>query len=135
MPFLRFLLAGFFTLEFFPERSKDPPPFLMAFTFMAIALWVNAFSSVIAWTIYVNHSWLGRSSLTERALFALAAWIAIFLSLNAALTYRGRHLSLLRQVHDETTAEKAGRRRLLLAYMFVTALVPCALASWTIHRS
>jgi len=134
MPLLLFLLGGFFTLEFFSERSKDPPPFLTAFTFIAIVLWINVFSSVLAWTIFVDPYWLNRSGPLERVVFGLIAWVAIFVSLNAALTFRGRHIVLLQQVRDETAAEQVRRRRSLLIYMFGTALIPCALAVWTRHR-
>ena len=134
MPLLIFLLGGFFTLEFFPERSKDPPPFLTAFTFIAVVLWVNAFSSVLAWTIFVDPSWLDHFSPLERVVFGLIAWVAIFVCLTAALTIRGRHILLLQQVHDETAAEQVRRRRSLLIYMLGTALIPCALAAWTRHR-
>ncbi len=134
MPLLIFLLGGFFTLEFFPERPKDPPPFLTAFTFIAIVLWINVFSSVLAWTIFVDPYWLNRSGPLERVVFGLIAWVAIFVSLNAALTFRGRHIVLLQQVRDETAAEQVRRRRSLLIYMFGTALIPCALAVWTRHR-
>jgi hypothetical protein len=134
MPLLIFLLGGFFTLEFFPERQKDPPPFLTAFTFIAIILWVNAFSFALAWAIFVDSSWLNRAGPLERVVFGIITWVAIFACLNASMTLRGRHLLLLRQVRDETTAEKVGRRRSLLIYMFGTALLPCALAAWTSHR-
>jgi hypothetical protein len=134
MPLLTFLLGGFFTLEFFPERPKEPPPFLTAFTFIAIFLWINGFSSVLAWTIFVDPSWVIRSSLLERALVGLIVWSAIFLGLKAALTFRGRHISLLSQVRGETAARQSSRRRSLLIYMLGTALIPFALAAWAGHH-